>query len=209
LLPTFEYLADIKVDMPLCDQWLGHLIGRLVCGTQDLKQENNGPTESKTCHPNDLICLFDLLCKNSETYGVPDLCAGLLLGILSASTEKMVGTEGKKLLLSFITGNTTTSWDCLQNIISREIIKSNTEWRSGKKVVEMLQQMNSEGKEDAMICPTLMCVQHVRTMLRANPTNVDAVMTWISANRPSKDGDGEFGREIGKYNYKANGACIA
>ena len=60
--PTFEFLPDIKVDMPLCDQWIGHLIGRLAGESgSPLDGEKVSSEARTTVVPTDFLKLFNTL----------------------------------------------------------------------------------------------------------------------------------------------------
>ena len=194
---TFEFLIDVKVDMPLCDQWIGHLFGRLI----------------SFISPKDFAVLFTNL-GSSESQDVADVRAGLFIGILKAWKEATASTPTEEKSSASPSSSTSTTsstslfcstlltpgFQTLVSSASREMIKTTREkeWKYGATILAMTNPTKVLTKEQiAQSCvPVLTCVQHVRSMLHSG-CECDAILNWMSTNVPTSVMDSsEYGREI-------------
>jgi translation initiation factor 4G len=172
-----EFLQDMKVDMPLCDVWLGRIFGKMLGA--GINEDVFGS-------------MFNLV-KQGGGLRPEALLAGILLGAVQVVEEEHDDVIKKRM----ITGLSSSEGFCmLESSTAREFICEGGDFRQGAKILDVL---NSAKEGLVGVCSTFRCAVRVQTMLTKEGRTIDEVLKWVSTSVPGSilsHPNGEFGRLV-------------
>merc|ERR1711871_1433355 len=152
-----EFLQDMKLDMPLCDVWLGRIFGKML---------------GAGIEGGIFLELFELV-KKGGGLRPESLMAGVLLGALQAVVEEHDDSIRSTMVAEM---SSSTGFRMLEAITARELICEAGDFSQGQRVLDQLESINNF---DAL-CGTMRCAVQVQKMLTKQGNTIDEVLQMCS-----------------------------